>query len=105
MGGYGQRKEKGKCCNQRKKVENTSTFVLVFVIYVTGLGNRTGITGIAGNNTIIQLGGEYFPPLLGYAQWHRRLPSAPTSTTLYSCGFMPFYEGASALMMSHTKGR
>ena len=66
MGGYGQRKEKGKCCNQRKKVENTSTFVFVFVIYVTGLGNRTGITGIAGNNTIIQLGGEYFPPLLGY---------------------------------------
>ena len=79
MGGYGQRKEKEKCCNQRKKVENTSTFVFVFVIYVTGQGNRTCD---AGNNTIIQLGGEYFPPLLGYAQWQGRLPSAPTSTTL-----------------------
>lgn len=79
MGGYGQRKEKGKCCNQRKKIENTSTFVFVFVIYVTGLRNRTCD---AGNNTIIQLGGKYFPPLLGYAQWHRRLLSAPTSTML-----------------------
>ena len=79
MGGYGQRKEKGKFCNQRKKVKNTSTFGFVFVIYVTGLRNRTCD---AGNNTIIQLGGEYYPPLLGYAQWHRPLPSAPTSTTL-----------------------